>query len=55
MGQRVFMRTVYQKNIRLEVEWIPRALNKRADCISQIVDWDDWQLNPSIVQQLDSK
>ena len=41
------------KNIRLELEWIPRTLNEKADYISRLMDWDDWQLSPSIFQQLD--
>ena len=37
-----------QYQIRLEPEWIPRELNKRADYLSRIVDHDDWLLNPVV-------
>ena len=42
-----------QHHIRLEPEWIPRHLNERADYLSRIVDYDDWQLNPDIFADLD--
>ena len=29
-------------NIDMEVEWIPRTQNERADYLSNIVDYDDW-------------
>ena len=31
-------------NIRLEVQWIPRTENERADYISRLIDFDDWQI-----------
>ena len=31
--------------ITLEVEWIPRSANDRADFLSRIVDYDDWRVN----------
>ena len=31
-------------NIRLEVEWIPRSANARADFLSRVVDYDDWHV-----------
>lgn len=34
--------------IKLEPEWVPREENTLADCISRIVDYDDWQLVPEI-------
>ena len=30
--------------ITLEVEWIPRSANARADVFSRIVDYDDWRV-----------
>jgi len=30
--------------ITLEVEWIPRSANDRADFLSRIVDYDDWRV-----------
>ena len=41
-------------NIRLDIAWIPRSLNDRADFISRIVDYDDWQLCSRIFHQLDN-
>ena len=32
------------KNIKLEVEWIPRSANDKADFQSRIVDYDNWQV-----------
>ena len=31
-------------SIRLEVEWIPRSANDRADFLSKIVDYHDWRV-----------
>lgn len=42
-----------QYHICLEPEWIPRELNERADYLSCIVDYDDWQLNPAAFAELD--
>ena len=30
--------------ITLEVEWIPRSANDRADFLSRVVDYDDWRV-----------
>ena len=49
----IFSLTV-QNHVHLEPEWIPRELNQLADQISRIVDYDDWQLNPSVFANLDS-
>ena len=48
----IFSLTV-QSQIRLEPEWIPRELNERADYLSHIIDYDDWQLNPSVFSELE--
>ena len=34
--------TAKENNIEIEVEWIPRSLNEKADYLSKIVDFDDW-------------
>ena len=39
--------------IRIEPEWIPRAENQLADYLSKIVDHDDWQIHPSMFEELD--
>ena len=46
--------TCFQHGIRLQMEWIPRSLNDKADYSSRIVDCDDWQLNPQIICQLNA-
>ena len=39
--------------ISLEVKWIPRDLNVSADCISKLVDFDDYGLNDIVFQLQD--
>ena len=34
--------TAKENNIEIEVEWIPRSLNEKADYLSKIIDFDDW-------------
>ena len=34
--------TAKDNKIDIEVEWIPRTQNERADYLSKIVDYDDW-------------
>ena len=31
-----------RKNIEIDVQWVLRLLNERADYLSKIVDYDDW-------------
>ena len=38
----LFFHTAEKNNIEVEVEWIPRSLNKKADYLSKNVDFDDW-------------
>jgi len=33
-----------EHNIRMDVQWIPRTENERADYISRLIDFDDWQI-----------
>ena len=33
-----------EHSIRLEVQWIPRTVNEKADYISRLIDFDDWQI-----------
>lgn len=40
-------------NISLEVEWVPRTQNERADFISRIVDHDDWSIADSVFEYFD--
>ena len=41
--------------INLEIDWVPRSLNDKADNLSKIVDYDDWEIVPEIFQLLDSR
>ena len=40
-------------NIRLEVQWIPRTENEKADYISRLIDFDDWQITPEVFLRLE--
>lgn len=31
--------------ITLEIEWLPRTLNEYADCLSRVIDYDDWSIS----------
>ena len=45
----------YNHGINLEIDWVPRSLNDKADCLSKIVDYDYWEIVPKIFQLLDSR
>ena len=45
----------YNHSINLEIDWVPRSLNDKADNLSKIVDYDDWEIVPEIFQLLDSR
>ena len=42
MARRIFDICV-QSGIYLDMQWIPCTLNQQADCISRLMDVDDWQ------------
>ena len=44
----------FKHGIRLDIEWIPRSLNDKADYISRIQDFDDWKVNPQLFALIDS-
>ena len=44
--------TCFQHCIKLVMDWIPRSSNEIADHISRIRDFDDWQVNQAIFQQV---
>ena len=46
--------TCMKFSLKLELEWIPRSQNDKADYISRIVDYDDWRIDPVIFVQLDT-
>ena len=41
-----------ERSIRLEVQWIPRTENEKAD-YSRLVDFDDWQITHDLFQSLE--
>ena len=45
----------FSNGINLEVQWIPRSQNERADVLSRVVDKDDWCVNPSVFRLPDAK
>lgn len=47
-----FFQVCVQHCISLEVKWISRDLNVSADCISKLVDFDDYGLNDIVFQRL---
>ena len=40
-------------SIRLEVQWIPRTENEKADYISRLIDFDDWQITHDLFLRLE--
>ena len=40
--------------IQIEAQWIPREANIRADILSRFIDADDWSINTSVFQMLNS-
>ena len=36
--------TCFTAGIQLDIQWIPRAENTGADCISKFIDYDDWEI-----------
>ena len=44
-----------EKSICLEVEWIPRTENEKADYLSKIVDLDDWGISFDLFNILQSR
>ena len=42
-----------EHSIRLEVQWIPRTENEKADYISRLIDFDDWQITRDLFLSLE--
>ena len=42
-------------SIHLEIEWIPRSENSRADYLSKIVEVDDWGIASYVLNMIESK
>ena len=45
--------TCLHTNIHLDLQWLPRTANEQADYLSRLKDFDDWEVAPSIFQQMD--
>jgi hypothetical protein len=41
--------------IELDIQWIPRSLNEKADYLSKIIDYDDWEITPQLFRLLEGK
>ena len=42
-------------NIAIEMQWLPRCQNDRADFLSRVVDFDDWSVNPALFRLVDAR
>ena len=47
MARRIFDVCI-RSGIQLEVQWIPRTSNQKADYISRLINTDDWQITREI-------
>ena len=45
--------TCLHTNIHLGLQWLPRTATEQADYLSRLKDFDDWEVAPSIFQQMD--
>ena len=43
-----------RQRIKLDIQWIPRTENQKADYISRLIDIDDWQLTTEFFLELDN-
>ena len=43
----------YERSIHLDIEWVPRDHNAKADFISKLVDFNDWQVTEDVFKDLD--
>ena len=41
----------YEHSIHLNIEWVPRDRNARADFISKLVNFDDWQVTEDVLNK----
>ena len=41
--------------IELDIQWIPRSLNEKADYLSKIIDYDHWEITPQLFRLLEEK
>ena len=47
-GAMAIFEVCFKHSITLEVDWVPRSLNERADFFSRIIDHDDWSVEMQI-------
>ncbi|WP_228265385.1 reverse transcriptase-like protein, partial [Acinetobacter baumannii] len=45
--------TCIQQNININVIWIPREENQKADYVSKIIDTDDWHVSEEFFSFMD--
>jgi ribonuclease HI len=45
----------FKSQIRLDIQWIRRTLNERADYLSKIVDYDDWEITTQLFSLLEAR
>ena len=50
---KALFRWLWDRQIKLDIRWVPRELNNCADDISKLADTDDWQLDPNLFAFLD--
>jgi hypothetical protein len=54
MALKIFSFSI-EHSIKLDMEWIPRGENEKADQVSRIVDHDDWGISTEFFQCIESK
>ena len=42
-----------RNRLTVDIEWIPRIMNKEADTISKVIDYDDWETTEFLFKELD--
>ena len=52
LSLRIF-KICYEHSLHLDIEWVPRDHNARADFISKLVDFDDWQVTEDVFKEFD--
>ena len=43
-----------QHGIRIEPVWLPREENQLVDCLSKVIDYDDWNINMHVFTWVDA-
>ena len=42
-----------RNRLTVDIEWIPRIMNKEADTINKVIDYDDWERTEFLFKELD--